>query len=956
MNKPRLLLRRFGCGAGVLATVLVVSVVGAQQRAPVRASLLDEGFRSPPVQARPWVFWMWLRVRSNREAITADLEAMHAKGIAGAILYDSGVGDEMQGASRMVLGDKGYVEKKTTDFQGAHFTKVPFPAMPSWQPESRELVRWAAREAGRVGVKLVVTVGLASTSGDIPLEDSQQKLVWSEMAVKGPMRLNEVLAEPKSVMRPSEKAVHSMVAERFTVPDVAKYRHEIAVVAVPDRERFGADEVIDLTGKADAERRLEWDVPAGAWKVLRFAYEPTGMRNAWGLFTDGMSSEALDKTWEITMGRLLSEMTPAERKGLYGVEDDSWEAGPTTWTRQFPAEFARLRGYDLVRWLPALTGMEMGSAGEAEGVRRDYYRTIADLIAKNHYAHLEEIAKRNGLKFYSEAAGPNSGQLDPQMDVSHVEIPMGEFWVPSPHRPTPDRRFLMRDTASAGHIYGKRLLGCESFTSVGPHWEDSFFEMKNTGDQGFADGCNLIVIHNYSQSPSVKAKPGYVYFAGTHYSRNTTWWDETPAFNAYLGRTSFLLQQGLFVADALYYRGDGIGQIEQRKTEPALPAAGYDHDNISLDGLLHRLTVKDGRLVLPDGMSYRMMVLPAGMPMSPEALEKIAELVRAGAVVVGPKPTGIAGRVLNVDAERRFDATVAALWSDRFERGRIFRGSAEEALRALKLPPDFEFSGLSDKGTIDWIHRRAGDVDIYFVASRWDPREKIAATFRVAVRQPELWDPVTGEIRDARSFTQADGRTTVPLEFGPRESVFVVFRRPISTRMEGNARSNYPEVHALQELKGPWRVEFDPKWGGPASVTFNELVDWTKRPEWGIQHYSGAARYRKDFVLDASPHPGSRILLDLGEVHEVASVRVNGRDVGTVWTKPARIDITKLVHTGKNSLEIKVVNLWPNRLIGDAGLPESKRLTETNVHKFSEKTPLYPSGLDGPVVLEEATD
>nr|WP_165419973.1 glycosyl hydrolase [Edaphobacter modestus] len=938
-----------------MPAVVAVPRVVAQSHASGQASLLDRGFRTPPAAARPWVFWMWLRVKSNRTAITADLEAMHAKGIEGAILYDGGVGNEMQSATKMVLGDKGYVEQKTTDFPGAHFSEIPSGPMQSWQPESRELVRWAAQEAGRLGVKLVVTVGLASTSGDIPLEYSQQRLVWSETAVKGPVQFDEVLAEPKTVMRPNDKAVRSMVAERFTVPDVAKYRHEIAVLAVPDRETFAEDDVIDLTNKVDASARLNWHAPTGAWKVMRFAYEPTGMRNAWGLYTDGMSSEALDKTWEATMGRSLSEMTAAERKGLYGVEDDSWEAGPTTWTKLLPAEFARLRGYDLVHWLPALTGKRMGDAGEAAAVRRDYYRTVADVIAENHYAHLGEIAKRNGLKFYSEAAGPNSGQLDPQLDISGVEIPMGEFWVPSPHRPTLDRRFLMRDTASAGHVYGKRLLGCESFTSVGPHWEDSFFEMKNTGDQGFADGCNLIVVHNYSQSPSVTAKPGYVYFAGTHYSRNTTWWDETPAFNAYLGRSAFLLQQGLFVADALYYRGDGIGQIEQRKTEPTLPAEGYDHDNINLDALLHRLTVSDGRLMLPDGMSYRMLVLPANVPMSPEALMKIAGMVRGGAIVVGPKPTGIAGRVLRAEVKREFDATVAELWSDRIEDGKIFSGRAEEALHALKLQPDFEYSGLSDRGTIDWIHRRAGKVDIYFVASKWDAEEKIAATFRVAGRQPELWDPVTGEIRDARSFTQADGRTTVPLEFGPRGSVFVVFRRPISTRVAGKSQSNYPELHKLQELKGSWQVAFDPKWGGPASVTFGSLVDWTKRPEWEIQHYSGAARYTKSFTLAAAPKSNSRIMLDLGEVHEVASVRLNGRDVGVVWTKPARIDITKFAHEGENMLEIKVVNLWPNRLIGDAGLSAEKRLTETNVHKFSEKTPLYPSGLDGPVVLERAT-
>jgi hypothetical protein len=354
-------------------------------------------------------------------------------------------------------------------------------------------------------------------------------------------------------------------------------------------------------------------------------------------------------------------------------------------------------------------------------------------------------------------------------------------------------------------------------------------------------------------------------------------------------------------------------------------------------------------------MSYRMLVLPENLPMSPEALRKIAAMVHGGAVVVGPKPAGIAGRVLRPEVKRKFDATVAALWSNRFETGKIFSGSAEEALRKLKLQPDFEYTGLSARGTIDWIHRRAENVDIYFAASRWDPVEKITATFRVAGRQPELWDPVTGEIRDAQSFTQADGRTTVPLEFGPRGSVFVVFRRSILTNVAGKSQSNYPKLHPLQELNGAWEVAFDPKWGGPASVTFDSLVDWTKRPEWEIQHYSGAARYTKSFALAAAPMPGQRIILDLGEIHEVASVLMNGREAGVVWTKPARIDITKFVHQGENALEIKIVNLWPNRLIGDAGLSAQKRLTETNVHKFSEKTPLYRSGLDGPVVLEQAT-
>jgi hypothetical protein len=727
--------------------------------------------------------------------------------------------------------------------------------------------------------------------------------------------------------------------------------HAVAVLAVPDREGFRADEVLDLSNATDKSGNLRWDAPAGKWRILRFAYEPTGMTNAWGLYTDGMSTVALQHTWDVTMGRLLAEMTPIERKGVYGVEDDSWEAGISTWTAGSEQEFEHRRGYDLIRWLPALAELPMGSLAERDGVKRDFYRTTADLIAQHHYAALGDIATRNGLVFYSEAAGPNSGQLDPQQDFAGVHVPMGEFWQPSEHRPTPDRRFLIRDAASAANVYGKPVLGCESFTSVGPHWEDTFFRMKNTADQGFADGCNLIVIHNFSQSPSLTAKPGYVYFAGTHYSRNVTWWKQTPAFNTYLARVSYMLQQGYFVADALYFRGDGIGQIEQRKTVPALPAPGYDHTNISLEGLLHQLTVRDGRLVLSSGASYAMLVLPSGGAMAPEALDKIAQFVRQGVLVVGPRPSAPSDLKAQESGLKHFDETVAALW-DYTAAHHVQDRPVADALASLNLPPDIAFTGLSGDGELDWLHRRLGTTDIYFVASRWDSPQTISATFRVHGKQPELWNAVTGETRTARAFSQQDGTTTVPLELEPRGSVIVVFRSPIGQTQSGSAGSNYPVVTMLQTLNGPWHVAFDPKWGGPADVLFPKLEDWTERPEEGIRHYSGTAIYTTDFALDQAPRHGDHLLLNLGTVHEIASVRLNGKDLGVVWTKPARIDLGQTAVAGNNHLEITVVNLWPNRLIADDALPPEQRFTETNAHKFDSLTPLYPSGLIGPVQLE----
>ena len=918
---------------------------------------MEEHFRSPPASVHPWVFWMWLNVDTNQAAITRDLEEMRAKGIEGAIIYDTSATRIEDFSMKMIHTNRGYQFVRTDDFKGAHSTGVPGARMPTWTPRSREMYRFAAKEAGRLGVKLCVSAGLAGTSGAIEPEYGQQKLVWSETGLTGPRAYDGILPIPIQAVPATARQATKPAKEASKPGSFVDLQKPVAVLAVPDREGFGSADVIDLSAKMDAGGHLHWDAPAGNWKILRFAYEPTGARNFWGLFTDHMSAGALDKTWDVTMGPLLKEMKPEERRGLVGVEDDSWEAGASTWTPLFLPQFQQLRHYDLLPWLPALAGKKMGAPDEAENVRRDFFRTVADLIAKNHYAHLREIANREGLALFSEPAGPNTEELDYLLNCKQVDFAMAEFWAPSQHRPTPERRFLLRNAANANHLYGKRVTACESFTSVGQYWEESLFDLKNTADQAFCDGCNLPVIHNYSHSPSVDAKPGYAYFAGTFYNRGVTWWEQTPAFNAYLGRCSLLLQQGLFVADALYYRGDDIGLGEPMKTRPALPAEGYDHDNCNLDALLTRVSVRDGRLVLPDGMSYRLLVLPDKAAMAPEALAKVAELLKAGATVVGSRPTGMAGKSPGADARARFDAKVALLWgSAGVGEHRVVSDRTPAALLAtLKVAPDFEFEGLSGGGDLDWIHRTAGGTEIYFVASRWDPEEKLTCTFRVSGKQPELWDPVTGEIRDAVAFRQENGRTIVPLEFEPRGSVFVIFRKSIAATAAGSAASNEPIITPQAELAGTWEVNFDPRWGGPGRMTFDTLADWTRRSEDGIRHYSGAAVYRKKFDLASLPAAGTRLLLNLGEVHEAASVRLNGVDLGVLWTRPARVDITRAAREGANELEITVVNLWPNRLIADESLPSEKRLTETNIHKFSAATPLYPSGLLGPVVLEKSS-
>ncbi len=921
---------------------------------------LADGFVRPPRSTAPWVYWMWLNVDTTPAAMTFDLEQMKATGIQGFILYNTPSGGVPRNIPRMILVDKDdhfeYQFVEAGQYTGCYTTPIPFPPLEAWTALWRERIRYVAKEAARLDLKFCLAMGLSGTSGQIAEEYGNQKLVWTETKTTGPAKFEGTLALPDvDVARgANHRTANSDGSEKRRFRD-------IAVMAIPDSAGFPVSQVINLTTNMDSKGYLTWNPPVGTWKILRFSYVPTGTRNGYGYYSDAMSSEALDQTWEVTMAPLLKEMSPEERRGIIGVEDDSWEGGEFTWTRKFPEEFKRRRGYDLVPYLPLLAGADMADMTTRERIQRDYKLTISDLMADYHYGHLEKLCKENGLMFYSEAAGPNLHTADLLQNTSRVDIPMAEFWMPSYHRPTPKSQLFSRNGACASHIYGLPVNMDEAFTSMGPEWEETPFSMKPVSDQAFCQGVNRICVHNFSHSPSLTAKPGYVYMPGTHYEPRITWWEQTPAFNQYLARCSFLLQQGKFVADAIFYKGDDIGDGEPNELIHPTLGDGFDYDCSNSDVLLTRMSVKNGRIVLPDGMSYRVLILPDNQPMALGALQKVRDLIEAGATVIGPRPTGLAGLPLRADEEEIFETQVNNLWGkDRNSTGRVKRRigagylvsgqSARETLLDAGVPPDFEHTGLSDNGTIYWIHRRLEDADIYYVASYWQLTEKLECTFRVSGKQPELWDPVTGAIRDAVSFRQEGGRTIVPLEFDPCGSTLVVFRKPIATNAIGKGRSNYPAVDETQHtLSGPWEVSFDPKWGGPEMVIFNELVDWTTRPEFGIRHYSGTAIYRKRFDMSIALAKGQRLLLDLGELHEVAAVRLNGIDLGVSWTKPARIELIRGLHARGNDLEITVVNLWPNRLIGDESLPKESRLTETNIHKFNSQTPLLPSGLIGPV-------
>ena len=496
---------------------------------------------------------------------------------------------------------------------------------------------------------------------------------------------------------------------------------------------------------------------------------------------------------------------------------------------------------------------------------------------------------------------------------------------------------------------------------MGPNWEKAPFMLKDIGDHAFCCGVNRAMLCFYVHQPYLDRLPGYQWeAAGTHFDRNITWWPMAHAWLTYLARCQFLLQQGLFVADVCYFYGEGAPSFvpARGRMAPPLPP-GYDYDVCNAEVLLTRMAVRDGRLVLPDGMSYRLLVLPDREDMSAAVLRKLGELVAAGATVVGPRPTRASGLADYPECDEVVRKLADRLWGDcdgnaarehTVGKGRIIWGKAlGDVLLADGLAPDFGYRGAQQGARIDTIHRRVGEAEVYFVANLVNRGEKAECLFRVRGKQPEIWDAVTGERRDATDWWVESGRTVVPMEFAPRQSWFVVFRRQAAPPSQ--RAPNFPSLGAVLELAGPWRVAFDPKRGGPGVVVFKNLEDWTGRPEEGIRHYSGTATYHKTFDLPApAREQAERRWLDLGRAHNVAAVRLNGKDLGVVWTAPWRVDVTGAVRPAGNALEIDVANLWPNRLIGDSKLPTEKRLTTTNVQKFYKGEHRLPeSGLVGPV-------
>ncbi len=774
-----------------------------------------------------------------------------------------------------------------------------------------------------------------------------------------PFPVSELVLHADSVVhRFEEKAGFS------TVPDY----YAVTTPEVDPASALRRADTIDLTSKLRPDGTLDWTPPEGRWLVIRLGYSLTGHQNGpapaegSGLEVDKLSRDRVRDYMAKYLSLYREMLGPLfGSRGVTATLSDSIEAGSQNWTDDILEQFTRRRGYDPTPFLPALTGHVVESAETSDRFLWDFRKTIAELLAEYHYGQVTESVHAVGMKTYGEALEDHRPQLGDDIAMrSYVDIPMGAMWTMQKNAP-PRATYAsdLRGAASVAHVYGRPLVAAESMTSALAPWAFSPRDLRRVADLEFALGVNRIVIHSSVHQPLLDKAPGLTLFIfGQYFNRNETWAEQARPWIDYLARNAFMLQQGRFQADVAYFYGEEapITGLYGDTQVPDAPTR-YGFDFVNADIVLKLLTVKDGWLVTPTGMRYRALQLGGSSShMTLAVVKKLGELVDAGAIVVGARP--VSSPSLSDDAQE-YAAAVDRLWgasnTQAVERtvgkGRIVpAGNIDRALQSLGLAPDVE-SATPDLPLMA-IHRHLGDGDVYFVTNRKDQPLTTSIAFRVAGRQPELWDADSGA-RHPLSYRTEGDRTIVPISLLGDGSALIVFRTPTSVKARTVAS---PVERVLSTLESGWTVSFQSGRGAPERHDIAGPGSWTNSTLPGVKYFSGTATYRARWTRPgrAGTAPGARLILDLGDVRELAEVLVNGKRVRTLWTPPFRADITDALGPGANTIEIRVTNLWVNRLIGDAQ-QNAEKVAFTVSPAYTPGAPLRPSGLLGPVRIFEAS-
>ena len=777
-------------------------------------------------------------------------------------------------------------------------------------------------------------------------------------------RNNEVNSQNSSASR--QVGIRPTMISELVLHPVTKINHaeEKAGFASPaDLQRYDTpstkdavrlENVVDLTEKVK-DGKLTWQVPEGYWKIVRFGYSLTGKENhpappeATGLEVDKMDARAVKDYFEhyISMYMDASKGMMGKR-GVQFMLTDSYEAEQETWTPLMKEEFEKRRGYSLLPWLPVLTGDIVNSAGESERFLWDWRKTIGELVVENHYDQLTEILKPYHMGRYSESQENGRVYLADGMEVKRTATyPMSAAWTPNnmgASTPTMSQADI-RESASVAHVYGQNINAAESLTAYGLEgnaWSFYPGNLKPIADMEIASGLNRFVIHTSPHQPVDDKIPGLGLGPfGQWFDRHDTWAEHAKSWTDYLGRSCYLLQQGKFVADILYYYGEDNNITGLFGGElPKIPS-GYNYDFVNADALTHLVGVKKKMLTTPSGMSYKVLFLDKNVKrMSLTVLRKIAELAKKGAVICGTKPE-IPASLL--DSQKEFNDLINQIWNTNRPNVYDEAVSLQEALQSQGIQPDVTLVDDS----IRFVHRTLPTAEIYWVNNSSNQAKHVELSFRVSDKLPEVWHPETGE-KEAVSYKMLDDRTVVTLDLVQQDAVFVIFSGKAKEREVVLPKLEKKEVLAID---GSWNVSFQEKRGAPQSIVMEQLTDFSLSKDAGVKYFSGTASYQKEFeVPDSLYNADATYYLDLGEVRNMAEVFVNGQNMGFFWKSPYIVPVTSL-QKGKNKLEIKVTNQWVNRLIGDAQPGVKEKITYTAVQFYAPDAPLLPSGLLGPVKL-----
>jgi hypothetical protein len=974
---------------------------------------LNSDFKSPPNSSKPGVYWYFMDGNISKSGITKDLEAMKTAGIGSVIFLEVNVGipigkvdflsEEWQNLFVFAVHECERLEIEMTLGVGPGWTGSGGP----WVKLSQSMQHLVASTTEVSGgnkeiIKLPIPGPRKPYFGKATFTPELEK-EWSNFYEDVAVLAFPTPSINQKIDDTDEKALYyrapysSVKGIKQFLPSTENFDTSSAEVSI------SKESIKDLSQLLQKDGILNWNPPAGNWTIMRFGRRNNGAVTrpapipGLGFESDKFDTIAIKSHLDNYVGKLIEKTgkpNPKLAGGLKMLHMDSWEMGAQNWTIKFRQEFEKRRGYDPQPFYPVYLGNIVESKEISERFLWDLRQTSMELILENHAGYIKNYAKNYGLGLSIE---PYDMNPTADMELGNVgDVAMAEFWSPGFYNTS----FGTVEASSIAHIKGQSLVPAESFTAGKKEGFTQYpGSMKNQGDWAFGAGINKFYYHTFQhQSLADSLKPGMTMGQyGVHWDRNQTWWPMVGAYHDYVSRSQFLLQQGRTVADVLYLSPEGSphvfkAPISSFDGEAYFPdRKGYSFDACA-PSQLYNAKVVNGQIVFPSGATYKILVMPFSYTITPQLLQKIYNMINSGATIVGVPPKRAPGLNNYPQSDQEIKNLVKKIWKTdvvpiietkiTVGKGKMIWGgdinfkadtvlypkyeTTANILKSMELPVDFN----SNSGDLRYTHRTSKDFDIYFVANRTDKKITDECTFRSVIGKPQLWDAVSGEIRALAQFKQENGTTIIPMSLDSYESFFVVFSKHslLKNKLYDN---NFPLKKELITLTGSWDVAFDPKWGGPKNIIFDQLQDWSTNPDKGIKNYSGIANYSKTFSLPTIPNSLSnhRILINLGEVENMATVTINGKYVGTVWTNNA-LDITDFVNKGENKLEISVANLWPNRLIGDQALPDdgpkggkwpdwllkgekrpSNRFSFVAYQHYKATDPLLKSGLLGPVKI-----